>query len=74
MENHDKSESEVYEFVLLEKQTGNNTVYSMKEAAREKEIPELFINGEDAVGCVTLTSLKDMEVVRCMAYRLSQIG
>lgn len=63
MENHDKSGSEVHGLVLLEKQAGNNTVYSMKEAVKEsavkeKEVPEVFINGEDAVAVCDIDELK----------------
>ena len=54
MENHDKTGRVVHGFILFEKHAGNNTVYSMKEAVKEravmeKKLPELFIDGKNAM-------------------------
>ena len=54
VENHDKAWGEVHGLVLFEKHAGNNTVYSMKKAVKEgavieEELPELGINGKNAV-------------------------
>ena len=51
----------------------------MKETVKERailqeKITEGRINGKNAMTCLTLMSLKDIEVVRSMEYLLPQIG
>ena len=38
MENHDKAGSEIHGFILLKKHAGDNTVYGMEEAFRERSV------------------------------------
>jgi len=81
VENHDIARSEVHGFVNAEEHTGKDIGHGMKKTVQqgtvfEKKGTEIFIDGEDAVPClwVTLTSLKDIEVVRSMEYLLPQVG
>ena len=69
---HDETGSKVHGLILFKKHTGDNAVYGMEEAVKERtviqeKLPELFINGKTQCRWVTLTSLKAMDVVRCMA-------
>ena len=72
MEHHDKSGSEIQGLVLLAKHLGNNTVHGMKGAVKQcpvikGKLAEILVNGKTQWRWVTLTSLNDIEVVRCMA-------
>lgn len=63
VEDHDKAGSEVHGFVLFKKHAGNNAVYSMKKAVKERtvieeKIPELLINGEDAMAVGNIDQFK----------------
>ena len=63
MKNHDKAGSKVHGFILFEKHTGNNTVYSMKKTVKErpvlqKKVPKLRINGEYTVPVCNIDKLK----------------
>ena len=63
MENHDKTGRVVHGFILFEKHAGNNTVYSMKKAVKEravkeKKLPELFINGENTMAVCDIDQFK----------------
>lgn len=54
VKDHDKTGSEIHGFVLLEKHAGDDTVYGMEEAVKERavlqeEIPELRINGKNTM-------------------------
>ena len=54
MEYHDETGSEIHGFILFEKHAGNNTVYSMEKAVKERtvieeKIPELLINGKNTM-------------------------
>lgn len=40
----------------------------------EKEVTKIFINGENTMTCRTLSSLKDILVVRSMEYLFPQVG
>lgn len=54
VENHDKAGSEVHGLILFEKHAGNNAVYSMKKAVKERaviqeKLPEVVINGKNTM-------------------------
>ena len=54
MKDHDKARSEIHGFILFEKQAGNNAVYSMKKAVKERTVmqekyAELFIDGKNTM-------------------------
>lgn len=63
VENHDKTGSKVHGLILLKKHAGNNTVYGMKEAVKErtviqKKLPEMFINGKNTVAVGDIDEFK----------------
>ena len=61
--NHDKTGSKVHGLILPKKHVGNNPVYGMKEAAKErtaiqKKLPETLINGKNTVAVGDIDELK----------------
>ena len=63
MENHDEAGSEIHGFVLFEEHAGNNVVNSMKKAVKERAVfeekmPEVFVNGKNAVAVLDIYQLK----------------
>ena len=63
VEDHDKTGSKVHGLILLKKHAGNNTVYGMKEAVKERTViqkkpPEMLINREDAMAVDDIYGLK----------------
>ena len=59
MQDHDKSGSEVFGLIEIEKHPGNDTGNSMKQAMKErtvseKEITQIFINGENTVSVLNV--------------------
>ena len=63
MKHHDKTRSEVHGLILFEKHAGNNAVYSMKKAVKERavieeKIPELLINGKNTMSVSDIDQFK----------------
>lgn len=63
VEDHDEAGSEVHRFILLEKHAGNNTIYGMKKAVKERtvieeKVPELGINGKNAMAVDNIDQFK----------------
>ena len=63
MEDHDKTGSEIQGLILFEKHAGNNAVYSMKKAVKERavieeKIPELRINGKNTMSVRDIDQFK----------------
>ena len=63
MEDHEETGSEVHGFVLLKKHMGDNAVYGMEKTVKEgavieEKVPELFVNGKDAMAVRNINELK----------------
>ena len=63
VKDHDETGGKIHGLILLKKQMGNNTVYSMKEAVKErtvtqKKLPELFINGKNTMAVGNINEFK----------------
>lgn len=54
MKDHDKARSEIQGFILFKKQAGNNAVYGMEQAVKERTVmeekrAELFVNSKNTM-------------------------
>lgn len=63
MKDHDKARSEIQGFILFKKQAGNNAVYGMEQAVKERTVmeekrAELFVNSKNTMAVWDIDQFK----------------